>query len=484
MNGVCPGISHNIRWGLDRIAGLNFSVSLARNMVITAISGIVVLENLLPLLAKIPQEFQKYAPLKSISDKAAPALSHYKFKLVTVKDFSSMLIFIVTAAELSNPDFWTNSKNSFARKASKTCKLVYSGLETFLLVPDKWNWIDLGRWCNSVGSMTGLGAITATNIFILKELFVLGSAGFGIWYSTQEIEKAQAANDKNLDRKAKLEKLHSTLDSVQGKSSFAEVEKLAKDYLEGKNKRPALIKSYEKILDLHKQDNTQDPEKKNKELLKNEEKVRRIAYFAARYNDEPILEECRKSVINKILRKTLKACLHEIEDEHIQRRIADLLSERPASLDILNRIEAMMDDVGDYDFLILEPVLENARKSKNTLEQVAPYTKSPLSMARIEHILDYKIKKAGKNIEINNSQETKFRISRWFDIAKIAFVALGLLVVAGLTLTYLAGFAAAIAAGSAISGIAIGILGLAKMIYDLFYWKHPKSVAYPSTNLA
>lgn len=481
MNGVCPRISHNIRWGLDRIASFNFSVSLGRNLLITTISGIRVLENLLPFLAKIPQDFQKYVPLKSISDKVTPALSDYKFKLLNVKDSTSILVFLITAAELSNPEFWTNSKNSFARKAGKTCKLISNGMETFLLVPDKWNWIDLGRWCNNVGSMTGFSAITVTNILILKELFVFGSAGFGIWYSTQEIEKAQTSIAKNHARMTKLERLQRTLEN---NSSVREVEKLAMEYLEGKNKKPALIKSYEKILDLHKQDNTQDPAKKNKEILKNEEKVRRIAYFAARYSDEPILEECRKSVINTILCKSLKTCLHEIEDKSIKRRLNLLLSEGPKSYDLLNRLEALMVVADENDFMIFEAALKDAREAKKILEQISPKAKGPLSKARIEQIIDYKIKKAGKNIEMNNSQKTKYHISRWFEIAKIAFVILGMLVTTGLTLTYLAGFAAAIAAGSAISGIAIGVLGLVKMIYDLFYWKHPKSVAYPATHLA
>ena len=421
-----------------------------------------------------------------------------------------------------NPEFWavdekTNTfKTSTAKIWNKCTKLIYTGVEGLLILPNKWNLINLESWCTTVGTWsTHLAWVTPTNIFIVKELFVATSAGFGAWNATEEINKATGVVEKNKTRSTKLEEIQNALQSAHATAKktgevvdTTAIGVLATKYEQGKDKIPVLAKTFKDILKLNNtidtlQDknvelmqhsvqnadkiavNNQTLEKKQKDLVKLEEKVRRIAYFASPLIGGNQIANATRLAINEFLLKEMNDHLADLQNEDLKTYISDNIEEVDNIMDFLNTILESQ-GLEENDFHILNVIWEKADDIDDLLFSIAP----PLGeddgdemLAKFEQVLSYKIAKASTRIILNESQETKSRITRWFEITKIAIVTLGLLVVTGLTLTYLASFAAAIALASWITGLGVSVTGLTKTIYDTFYWKDPKDVTYPTTNL-
>src|SRR5262249_16105292 len=153
-----PCLSH-VQQGAERIAKFNVKVSIARRVI----------------------KFSLYAA-------SLLSLSTAKAYLKTVKDISTIFVCVVISAELFTPGFWNSAKTSFAKRGNRICKLIYSALDTFLIIPNKWHQIDLAQWCQPV------------KVILCKDLFVISSAASGIWHATEEIAHATHIIEKNTEK--------------------------------------------------------------------------------------------------------------------------------------------------------------------------------------------------------------------------------------------------------------------------------------------
>lgn len=290
---------------------------------------------------------------------AAELLSLHSTKayLKTAKEISSLFVCVVTVAEILTPDFWNSAKTSVSKQGNRVCKLIYSGLDTFLLIPNKWNLIDLAKWCAPAG------------VVLCKDLFVIGSAGFGIWHASEEIAHAQRIIEKNTDR------LKSGFPPPSGKH----------------------------------------------------------------------LPQLNKEIAD--LRQGLHIDIHHL-DPHQICQATELMEKKKIELE---------------------------RKEGKRWRILHPHS---LQSA------DYQIKTACLKIDAYRRQAAKAQLIRAFEIAKIAIVALQILLTASLSIATLAAFSAEIGAGIFAAGLAIGTISLALTVYDIFFWKNPKQIVYPTTSLS
>src|ERR1700722_4891689 len=189
---------HNIQWGLARIAKFNVKVAIARNFINISLASVDLLNKLPAFLELQSQRFHYYKYIK-FTESYTDRLELLKGRLKTAKNIASMLVFTVTSAEILSPGFWDSAATSLAKKSNRLCKFVYSGLDTCLLIPNQWNWIDLAKWCNEIGLKTGFSLITPKSIVFCKDVFVIGSAGFGIWHANEEIDRADQMIQKDMN---------------------------------------------------------------------------------------------------------------------------------------------------------------------------------------------------------------------------------------------------------------------------------------------
>jgi hypothetical protein len=166
MHTTCYYGFNAIQSNVERVAKLNVKVTIARNIINFSIATV-------DLLSHISRFKFTVIPLRT----------HLK----TAKDISAMFVFTVTAAEILTPGFWNRTKTSFAKKGNRFCKLVYSGLETFWIVPSKWKQLS-----------------SPPSVLLCKDIFVIASAGFGIWYASEEIHEANRVIKKNEGRLSNL----------------------------------------------------------------------------------------------------------------------------------------------------------------------------------------------------------------------------------------------------------------------------------------
>jgi hypothetical protein len=177
-----------IAWGINKVASFHVKVTTARVAINSSLTALDFL---------ISSQWTKQFT------------SHYnlaKTYLKTAKDLTSVLVFTVTTAEILTPGFWNSSLTSFAKKANRFCKLAYSSLDTFVIIPQKRNWLNLGKWniYNEVYARTGF--LAQINILFFRNVFVIGAAGFGAWSTTEVIQMINqkiAKNKKNFEELTK-----------------------------------------------------------------------------------------------------------------------------------------------------------------------------------------------------------------------------------------------------------------------------------------
>lgn len=504
MNGVCSSVYNNFNWGIGGFTKLTEKTASLRNAVTSLIGFTIFFEKMPPYLKHLSENFPSIAtPANWLSDRIVPeSLKFYKGRFEALKDPLSIVDWFCTVDDVFNPEkkLWSSS---VAKIGNRCTKLVYTTLEAFLIIPNKWEMINLDKWCATVGTWSSrLSWVTTTNIFIVKECFVLAASGFGIWHATEEINKASGIVEKNEKRFTQLKEIQDAAGDA------ARVEQLAKAYELGKDKKPVVEKLFKEILAGHEQiqqlqasitqledepvrnDNrifaaSKALNKLQDEMLKKEEKVRRIRYFAELYINEEIIRPARTTVVNEILNGKLNNSLDQIQNAALKQTISTILTVDP-DIDLLERLNTIVQGLreGNPDRAILNGINQEVRAIHTKLFDIAPPAREASKNEKFQRVLASKIRKASWNMTMSDSQETKSRIVRWFEISKIAIVTLGMLTVTGLTLTYLASFAAAIAAVSWVTGLGVSVVGLTRTIYETFYFKDPKENVFRHTPVA
>jgi hypothetical protein len=402
------------------------------------------------IVQKIIEIVQKIIPVSLLA---------FKNSLQSAKDFLTVFeIFsnIEEAARLKVNEYW-------AKKVNVACKLFYSSLD-FVLISSKFQWIDLGGFCNTIGSISPyLSIISPLSIGIVKDVFVIGAASFALANAANTTNNAHLEIKKSAKRITNLSPFYPKVPAFLNGSSEAVKDykrEVAAKYIKAQSGTPALhAKKVEKFkaalagvqvldsgIEVHRKavDTIQKglgfrglslslgqeiaalTEERSKKIIEREvlvQKIRRFVYFNS--------FAFGKSV-NEVLTDTLK-------QEGMQSR---------ANANSLATIFSNDQEVADTD--------------------------------KADEIVTHKMAKATVKIHAKESEKTKANISKIYEIFKITIVVLGLTFSTGLALTSLASYAAAIGAAAWFTGLGLGIIGLTKGIYDTFYFKTP---IYPQTFL-
>ncbi len=136
---------------------------------------------------------------KEISVVAKPVLSVVDsgIHLLTFVEFPYRVKKLCTSINEWNKP---NAKDYAVYKViSTSIQVLQKGLETFLIIPNTWNWINLAKLCAEVSSKTGLTFVTSTFVVGAKDMCVIVSSVFGIIYATKDI-----ADQEKIIRKKKL----------------------------------------------------------------------------------------------------------------------------------------------------------------------------------------------------------------------------------------------------------------------------------------
>lgn len=346
MLAICHYNYTTIQTGLEKVAKCNTIVTIARNII-----------NFLIAISDVTGKIHRFKHI------AAPI----KVYLKIFKDVSARFVFTVTAAEILTPAFWDPTKTTFVKRGNRFCKLVYSGLETFFLVPNKWR-----QLTSPVGAL------------ICKDIFVIAAAGFGVLHASEEIKEARQIIKKNEERLKHYAPVHIS-----------------------SNKRNALLKVAEEI--------------------SASQKI--IVSLNAELNNLSITPEH--------VRKIYKTSLLVEKEKH------ELYQKKEKQRRILNSLgEGKGDNAAD--------------------------------------VQDFKMRKACTKIDLYQRQVTKNQLIRGFEITKIILVTLQCLLIPGVGAAHLS----LIGTGIFVSSLGIGSISLALIAYDIFFWKNPKNVVYPTTNLS
>jgi hypothetical protein len=515
MNGV-SGIYHStvdaIHWGSDTIAKLTDKVVTTRNSLASLISGLIFFEKLGPFIQQLPNHIQNYVPaavtqtLESLAPyaetlkSAIPTLAKYRFRLEIAKDFMTLVALFEPIVELTTKEFW--EKSGVAKIANRICKVVYGTIETFLIIPNKWNWIDLGAICNSIGNSW----ITYTNLVIFKDLWVLGASSFGLYVASQDWKEAHSKIGAYANRIGAISQiLAAPVDATP-----AGRDALLQTYENGKDKTASALKAYQQFLRWDAEverltgevaaltvapGNAAQIERKTQELelaksnrLKQKEKIQRLGCFSARaFGVNPLTtakDRITLTEFDKQRRALLAALPNGVIKTYIQGQPVDTPVQQNALLTSLRTIVTTLNVAyfnpatqADGSWAMLKNALEFADK----LDQATPIAPTD---AQLRKVAEYKIAKSSVKTVLLESKERKSLITGIFEVTKIAIVTLGILASLATLIAAFANFSFIIGSISLFTGLSVGIVGAVKTINDTFFNKEPRDVLLPTTNLA
>jgi hypothetical protein len=139
-------------------------------------------------LKELPARFHEFVP--SFINEHLPSICEKKIEpfFTPIKDFLSIVDFFGTIKSVSDSDF---GKKSVAAKGSAIFKLIASGIETIVLIPNKLQWFNIAGFLSSTfGSYSPF----LQTVFSLESFTIVGrvasivSACFTIKNSADEIE--------------------------------------------------------------------------------------------------------------------------------------------------------------------------------------------------------------------------------------------------------------------------------------------------------
>jgi hypothetical protein len=521
MNKVLNGIVNNpMGWISNRVATLSETTEGVKNTLSTLTSGLLVVKNTPVELIKLVErceavillkDFSVY--LKQVVDRinpvmlnAMPSVNGVLSSLESAKDCLTFLEFFSYVRDSGAKDL---KDKTFAKQANLACKLGFSSLETFLLIPNKFKWIDLGKLCESVGIYSPLANLTITNFFKLtSSTFIVASSVFGIWSANQDINKANEALGKNLDRKIYLKKLEGPNTSEILREHF-KIQTEEEDTVK-KEKSSKLVKAYKDILrlsgevkSLNNQMNDlkagsknndgkvtklnnelEDPIKGKKVTLKAaQEKACRIVALYSAANGTNLSEDALRVVKNEFIYTSIKDNLHKIQSQQ-KRTILEQLLAKDSPPDFSAVLKAAKNS---------ESQSEDDQFLKNLTEKTSSYHSLLVEATKvrrndaIKHTVDYKNYKVSQNNVGNESIITKSQWTRMYEISKIAivvFVTLStILIPASLAPALVISYAASVATATWGSGLAICLLGGIRTVHTIFFWTDPKKLPRPTTDL-
>lgn len=108
--------------------------------------------------------------------KPCSQLGTFKLPLRILKDITTPLVLAVASAEVLMDDFWNEQKTSFDLRAKRITKVVYTAIETFVIVPCKLKLLDCP---------------TPSSGLIVRDIFVISNAIFSSRHASKQTDKQQ-----------------------------------------------------------------------------------------------------------------------------------------------------------------------------------------------------------------------------------------------------------------------------------------------------
>lgn len=374
-------------------------------------------------LLSLPKHFQHYVPCWD----NLPDVKSIKVVITPVKDFLTVLEF-VERIKVMLTDFWKPERSYETgegvdefwnwKKGTQFFQFSQSIVECLFLIPGSWNWVDLGKTCATLGSWTGL-TVTQAGLFGLKDVFVVAASSSNVMY-------ANSVENEKIEAIAKYEARREDLKGLENQVTQLLEEIIHNNPLQIEiNER---LKQVEIARQTYRAHRAAEMHGGNRETW---EKVKELKFADKVAGDTKRLE----SKIAALDNSTEKLSDAETDALHAAKNELRALQEKKARKNLF---------------------AEAANGHNKTTNELVRY------LQKMQNVVAYKRLKFGDEIKIAEKDKEKACVGRAFDISKIFICLLSLTVTTGLTVTYLASAAGAIAVATPIFGIVVGILGAYK----------------------
>lgn len=434
---------YNFSKGISEITG-SYDLLLGTTTSVDTILGFTIgINKKIPeLLNLISKDFDKFAGSLHVS--ALNLLKPFKVVTTGAKEFLGVLDLANKIKKLSEKNFWDSSKTRVSKQISLFMQIGQKSIESFFIVPDKWNIIQLGKLCSSIGRTAGLTFVSSSLFFYVKDALAFTAAIFS-WFSNSidrinAQDKVWKANIRNtelfkikslleggvIDDQTKLE-IQSRVKSFYTKRKIVKLDSVCNSIkfltvfgLESRRRRIVSVSEEERSsLKLKKiQKLEKEYDKSCRSYLK---KAGELEYYGEKINSE----ETKKRYLT--CAADLKRC--DASRKSITNKLSRLKNLKDAS-ELMSK--------GNQD-----EILDKLKQTLNT-----------------------KINKNRVNAINGRQQAFKANIGRWFDVSKIAIIILGTLSAVLLTVTGLATVAAAIGIAAWATSLLVGVLGLVRGYYN------------------
>ncbi len=329
-----------------------------------------------------------------------------------------------TIGKLCDPKLWAKcekEKYHYLKVVGTALQVIQRSMDTFLLIPNKWNLIDLGKLCTTVGNATNLKFITPLFLTISKESIGLVASSLSLVYNIKDIAKQENIRNRKLELLTNLSKIKY--------SKAWDDEKIKEHYIAWQDRPNYPAKPKKPIQDLFNQYISS--------LLKQYENPLTNLLTEIERNKGKLV---RRLIIQNYLNNTN---LSNVDKEKLIKGYS--LTIEPEKLNLINKAATKVIYAVTYD------------NDKAGMRKVIAYK------------YDKKVaQRANAQIEIK-----KDKIARNLDIAKIVATIFSLSLTTGLALTSFAAAIPFIAVTSSFLGLGMGLYGIYRT-WNLTYHSKPR----------
>lgn len=443
---------HPVYWVSTVISKLNEKTDSMRGAFSSLASLFVLIRNLPEELEKLSMVCQNFSLLKNSSQyvqdlvdrinplvrSALPTINGFFIPLDTTKDYLAWFDIFGQIKDLKNPE---KTKTEEAR-GELYCKLSACTLESVFLLPNKFGWVNLGAWCEKLGSLSPyLSFISPTTIKLVTFPLLIRAS----LYAIQEIQRStvELQNDK-AKYEGKIRKVGKILELIERENEFKEAVKLYKF----KDANPSNTdtkdkKRVEDVLSRH-------------ETLTNEKEKHLKEMSALILNGDKVAIQRESAQLEQINTE-----LHNLEQKN-------------------KRFSTLYQYAFDEDFY---------KKLSLDVDVKWIVPKEQINFDSAKQLMQRKYRKYNRAILVSESQIGKGGGKRNVEIAKIAllaFVTLGLLISQAYLPVALAGLAAYtpfVVSATWLSSLFLFAYSTRRLIFDNFYYVDPKVEPVPTTAL-
>lgn len=164
------------------------------------------------------------------------ALLPIEIFLTAIRDVGAFFEFILASRPLLTNTI--KKEKHLSKKIGMVTYALFTGIDTFFLIPQRWNLIDMGRWSATLGRWTGIQKMpSASSLFaglsLLKDIFIAITISLDLYNAKREIQKNSALilnKRAKLAADAPLTQLKSQLTKLPNESDLQAIEKLKLKY--------------------------------------------------------------------------------------------------------------------------------------------------------------------------------------------------------------------------------------------------------------